>query len=147
MAVNTDGHVTGTSSVSLSDLTNLGALANTVTSYKKTDLSYNTTVGGKFTDSSYIQFWKIGKLVVAYFRVVSNENLTTSYSEFTYSQNPISSEYRPVQDMINLTHCHYDTATPSILTTWVTTGGLVKMRINTSTRTINTYVTMVWVTS
>lgn len=137
----------GKLNISLSDLTALGLLENSISSHKKTDLSLDTTVGGYFTSSSYIQFYKIGKLVVAYFRIISSTNLTTSYVPFTYSDTPIPSEYRPVQDRINLTHCHYDTATPSILTTWVKTDGSVTMRINTSTRQVNTYVTMIWVTS
>ena len=127
--------------ISLSDLTNLGLLASSVSTS-----TFNQVNQSVFNTNSFIHFYKIGKLVVAYFRVLSSSNLTTSYTNFN-DTNTVPSEYRPKKDTISLNHCHFDTATPSILTTRIKTDGSVDMRINTSTRTVDTYFTVVYITN
>ena len=165
-SVNTDGHVTAlttrtytlpTGSTSQKGILQIGIgsgnaaagnhthdyIPNTVSSYKfeKTDINQSD-----FNSSSYILFKKIGKLVVAYCRILSTNNLTTSYINFNASSQTVPSEYRPPEERISMNHCHYNTSTPSILTTRFHTDGTITMRVNTSSREINSYFTVVYVT-
>lgn len=115
---------------------------------------FNPDMGGNFTDNSKITLHKIGKIVIAYFRVytASGYNLTTEYVSFldnsqgsNYAKLP--EMYRPKEETISLNFCHFNTDTPSILTTRINTDGSIDMRVNTSSRTVGTYFTMIWVTN
>ena len=116
-------------------------------SYKHTDdlIQVHDGIGGSFDDDSYIQFYKIGKIVIAYFRVKTYTNLTTTYTYFV-NQYPIPSAYRPKEETISMDLCHHTTETPSILTTRFNTNGTIEMRINTNTRVVDSYFTVVYVT-